>query len=291
MRSLLTPVDRANEIRMARSSYTGAFLILEGETDVLFYKRFANSGKCRLIVAHNKENAIQILMLLENDGFVGVLAIVDADFDVLEGRNVVSSNLFLTDTHDVETMMLKSPALEKLLLEMGSDAKLAEFRKKHGKEVIEALLEAGMHIGYLRWVSLRHSHALKFEKLKYRAFTDLDTLIVSQSGLFKTIKDHSRKPQLSDEELRRQIEAIKDGAHEKWMVCCGHDLLGILSVGLHKALGSWDWKEIETEILERSLRLAYESIWFRATQLHASIRRWEEFNAPFQVLAIDAGTP
>lgn len=157
-----------------------------------------------------------------------------------------------------------------------------------GKTIIFELLNGFFN---LRWVSLRHDHALRFEGLKYRAFTDLDTLTISQSGLLKTIKDHSQKPQLSDEELRRQIEAIKDDAHERWMVCCGRDLLGILSVGLHKALGSWDWKEIETEILERSLRLAYESIWFRATQLHASIRRWEEFNAPFQVLAIDVGTP
>lgn len=284
MREFLTPADRANEIRMARSLYNGAFLVVEGEKDALFYKRLAN---WRVMIAHSKENAAQVLMILESDDFAGVLAIVDADFDALEGRIFVSSNIFLTDTHDLETMMLRSPALEKLLLEMGSETKLGEFVKSRGKELREALLEEGLHLGYLRWVSLRHGHTLKFEGLNYRDFTDLVTLTINQSKLIKTIKDHSQKPQLSDRDLQQQIESIRDETHDKWLVCCGHDLIGILSVGLHKAIGSQKyWKEIEPEILERSLRLAYESVWFRDTRLYASIREWEGRNTLFQVFPL-----
>jgi hypothetical protein len=292
MREFLTPVDRANEIRMARAIYIGAFLVVEGETDALFYRRFVDSEKCRVIVAHNRENAVQVLMILEGANFVGALAIVDADFDVLEGKVFTSRNIFLTDTHDLETMILKSPALEKLLLEMGSENKHDEFRKKRGKEVREALLEEGLHLGYLRWASLRHGHALKFEGLNYRAFTDLSTLTISPSKLIKTIKDHSRKPQLLDQELHQQIEAIRDETHDKWHVCCGHDVIGLLSVGLRKAIGSRrSWKEIEPEILERNLRLAYESAWFLDTRLYASIKEWEEINNPFQVFLRVGGKP
>jgi len=287
MKEVLTPVDLANTIRMARSSYEGAFLVVEGQTDALFYKRLANSERCRLIVAHNKENVVGILAILESGSFVGALAIVDADFDMLEGKVFVSSNIFLTDTHDLETMMLKSPALEKLLLEMGSETKMVEFVKNRGKELREALLEEGLHLGYLRWVSLRHGHALKFEGLKYGDFTDHTTLTINQSNLIKTIKDHSQKPQLSDQDLQQQLDSIRDETHDKWLVCCGHDLIGILSIGLHKAIGSQrNWKEIELEILERSLRLAYESVWFRDTQLYASIREWEERNTLFQVFPL-----
>ncbi len=283
MIDFLTPADLANEIRMARSSYDGAFLIVEGSTDALFYRRAVESEKCRLIVAHNRENALQILMILESDNFTGALAIVDADFDLLEGQVFASSNIFLTDTHDLETMMLKSQALEKVLLEMGSETKLGEFITRRGKELREALLEEGLHLGYLRWVSLRHGYALKFEGLNYRAFTDFNALTVSQSGIVKAVKNHSQKPQISDQELLQQIEAIRDEAHDKWLVCCGHDLIAILSIGLHKAFGSRNWKEVEPEILERSLRLAYESAWFWNTQLYASVRKWEEINRPFRV--------
>ncbi len=287
MRESITANRVANRIRLLRSQFSGAFLIVEGDTDKRIYGRFILAEACRLEVANSRENVIAAALILEQESFVGVLAIVDADFDVLESRIFSSPNIFLTDTHDLETMMLKSPALEKLLLEMGSDAKLAEFVKVRGKELREALLEECLHLGYLRWVSLRHGHALKFEGLNYRAFTDHLTLTVSQSNLIETIKNHSRKLQPSDQELQQQIEAISDETHDKWHVCCGHDLICLLSVGLHKAIGSQrNWKAIEPEIIERSLRLAYESAWFRDTKLYASIKAWEEINGSFQVIPV-----
>ena len=284
MREAITAIRIANRIRLLRSQFPGAFLIVEGDADKRIYSRFTRAEACRLEVAYGRENVIAATLILEQESFAGVLAIVDADFDVLENRIFFSSNIFLTDTHDLETMMLKSPALEKLLLEMGSETKLDEFVKGLGKELREMLLEEGLHLGYLRWVSIRHGHALKFEGLKYRAFTDHLTLAVNQSKLIKAIKDHSQKPQLLDQELQQQIEAIRDETHDKWHVCCGHDLIGLLSVGLHKTIGSWNWKEIEPEIIERSLRLGYESAWFRDTRLYASIKAWEEVNGSFQVI-------
>ena len=287
MRTLLTPVDIANEIRMTRTLHEGAFLIVEGDTDARFYKHIVDLGKFRITIAQNRENAVQIVTILQDDNLTGFLAIVDADFDALEGKVLASSNIFLTDTHDLETMILRSPALEKLLSEMGSETKLEEFVTVRGKELREALLEEGLHLGYLRWVSLQQGHALRFEGLNYRAFTDHLTLTVDQSKLIETIKNHSQKPQLSDQELQRQIEAIRDETHDKWHVCCGHDLIGILSVGLHKAVGSQrNWKAIEPGILEGNLRLAYESAWFRDTRLYASIKAWEEINSSFRVIPV-----
>jgi hypothetical protein len=286
MRDAIKANRVANRIHLLRSQFSGAFLIVEGDTDKRIYGRFIMAEACRLEVAHSRENAIGAALILERERFVGVLAIVDADFDVLESRISSSQNIFITDTHDLETMLLKSPALEKLLLEMGSETKLDEFVKVRGKELREALLEEGLHLGYLRWVSLRYGHALKFEGLNYRAFTDHYTLTVNQSKLIETIKNHSQKPQPSDQELQRQIESISDETHDKWHVCCGHDLIHLLSVGLHKAIGSYDWKEIEPEIIERSLRLAYESAWFRDTRLYASIKAWESVNGSFRVIPV-----
>ncbi|MDX2031446.1 MAG: DUF4435 domain-containing protein [Blastocatellia bacterium] len=287
MRDLLTAHIRANEIRMARSTYNGVFLLVEGEADSRFYGRLVVREKCRVIPVHNKDKATETLTILDGDGFVGVLAIVDADFDQLEGNLISSPNLFLTDTHDLETLLLKSPALEKLLLEMGSQYKQAEYVRNEGRDIREALLEEGCSIGYLRWASLKHQYSLKFEGLNYRHFTDDSTIKVNLTKLIDTVKNHSQKPQISRDQLQRQINEIKDESHDRWQVCCGHDLISLLSIGLHKAFGSKNWNEVEPEILERSLRLAYESIWFQSTRLHAAITEWEQINPPFQVFVFD----
>jgi hypothetical protein len=169
---------------------------------------------------------------------------------------------------------------------MGVETKLGEFVTVRGKELREAVLEEGLHLGYLRWISLRHGHALKFEGLNYSAFTDRSTLTIDQSKLIVTLKNHSQKHHLSDQELRQQLETIRDEKHDKWHVCCGHDLISILSFGLLKTIGSRQPNEVKLEIIERSLRLAYESVWFRDTRLYASIKAWESVNGSFRVIPV-----
>jgi hypothetical protein len=42
---------------------------------------------------------------------------------------------------------------------------------------------------------------------------------------------------------------------------------------------------VDVDSLERSLRLAYEEVYFRKTQLWVNIRQWESNNQLFQVLS------
>src|SRR5260370_34329195 len=63
-----------------------SFLIVEGETDKKFYKTFVDSNKCQITIAEGKDNVREVLSILEKDNFPGILAIADADFDVLEGK-------------------------------------------------------------------------------------------------------------------------------------------------------------------------------------------------------------
>jgi Protein of unknown function (DUF4435) len=148
----------ANKIILTRQ-YPGkqvfSFLIVEGETDKKVYGWFVDKNACEVIIAYSKATAIEVLSLLAKDAFPGVLAIVDADFDVLERRFPASQNLLFTDVHDLETMMINSPAFDKILAEYGSEDKIATFVRSAGKPVRMMLAESGLSIGYLRWVSLR----------------------------------------------------------------------------------------------------------------------------------------
>jgi hypothetical protein len=84
MREYITPNFIANQIRLLRdrSQYTGySFLIAEGDTDARVWKNLVDSKKCRVENAHNKDNAVKVLNILEQSNFAGILAVVDADFD------------------------------------------------------------------------------------------------------------------------------------------------------------------------------------------------------------------
>jgi hypothetical protein len=281
MRESITPDRIANKIRLLRTQHPGSFLIAEGDTDARVWKNLVDSTKCRVENASNKDNAVKVLNILEKDNFAGVLAVVDADFDILEETVLLSQNLLLTDTHDLETMLLKSPALEKVLREHGSTEKIERF----AQDIRPTLLQSAKIIGYLRWASLKFNYCLKFEGLAFNKFVDDRTLILDDSKLIQTVKNNSQKPGLDEQEIRANMDSLKTNTQDMWHVCCGHDMISILSIALCKALGSCNSKEVERDVLEKYLRVAYESAHFRETKLYRSIQRWEQTNKPFQVLS------
>ncbi len=84
--------------------------------------------------------------------------------------------------------------------------------------------------------------------------------------------------------MQQRLISQKNNSYDPWQVCCGHDLVEILSVGLRKAIGSHKAADIEANSLERCLRLAYEEVYFSQTRLYVEIRLWESHNQPFKVL-------
>jgi hypothetical protein len=280
MREFLTPNDRANEIQMLRSSFKGTFLLIEGSTDKVFYRRLVNKSTCTLFPISGKPSSkslvINVLQILEQSGFSGVLAIVDADFDHLETLPASSSNLLRTDSHDLETMILSSDALEKVVGEYSSEDKMSKF----DRDFREALLAAGVAIGYLRWISQLDGLNLTFNNLSVKNFINAKTLAIDELALITEVKNKSQAQKLKNEDLQNRMTDRRNPSHDPWQVCCGHDLTEILSFALQKTIGSMKVDAIE---LERSLRLAYETAFFQATQLYSAMRSWEDQNNPFAI--------
>jgi Protein of unknown function (DUF4435) len=294
VRDLLS-VDRvANQIRLRRSTFLGTFLLVEGSSDKFFYERFVNKQACELVSAPGKPSSklrvIAVLEILEKSNFQGVLAIVDADFDHLETSLINSPNLFRTDTHDRETMLIKSCALDKVIALFGSEDKIANF----GRDVRTVLLEASTSVGYLRWVSQCDGFNLTFDDIKFNKFVDKQTLQIDELKLIQEVKNKSQAFSLQNEDIQQQLINKKISSCDPWQVCCGHDLVEILSLGLRNAIGSNKADDVQPRsderknTLESHLLLSYEEIYFLETQLYADILVWESNNQPFKVLRNNA---
>ncbi|MFC1692342.1 DUF4435 domain-containing protein [Candidatus Latescibacterota bacterium] len=117
MKQFMTPFDIANTIRMMRPVFTGTIVVVEGDSDARVYCRFFDDTFCRVIPAHGKNNALIVMASLGKDGFIGILAIIDSDYTKLNEIDLRGPDILVTDTHDLETMIISSKALDNVLSE------------------------------------------------------------------------------------------------------------------------------------------------------------------------------
>lgn len=295
---IITPDRVANSIRMQRSQYQGSFLFVEGEKDKILYERFIDKNACRIQVSFNtdnKNNIIKLMAILTESDFAGVLAILDADFSLLENNYPKNPDILLTDAHDLEMMLIHSPAFDKFINEFVPEKKQADFLSKRGRSIRDELLEMGQYLGYLRWFSYRSSYGLNFNDLNFKKIVDikrftaaaLDQLItiVKNNTISKSAAEEKKDKYKIDEKfIKDETEKLLVLNCDLWHICCGHDLICILSIGLRRVIGNYDSKQADPEIIERSLRLAYESKYFEETKLYNSVKTWEKTNIPFKVL-------
>lgn len=283
MRELLTPDREANAIRLERATFEGVFLLVEGELDRKFYARFINKATCKIKPVPGKPSSktrvITIVEILENSNFQGILGIVDADFDHVTNLMLQVANLIQTDLHDLETMLVHSPALEKVVNELGSEEKINNFQEYESLRA--ALLNSGLPLGYLRWISIDQGLNLSFETISFSKFIDEKKLTLDEIKMIEEVRNKSQCYSRSIKDIKNFLDTKKSSDHDPWQVCCGHDLAEILSLGLRKALGS---VSIQTDDLERQLRLAYEEVFFYRIQMYLKIREWENNNSRFQIL-------
>jgi hypothetical protein len=116
---------------------------------------------------------------------------------------------------------------------------------------------------------------LKFEGISFGRFIDEHSLVIGENALIQEVRNKSQAFGLKIQDLQQDLTQQKNAGFDPWQVCCGHDLIQILSIGLKEALGTKNSTEVKQDILERSLRLAYEKVDFLATQLSSDIQAWE----------------
>lgn len=279
MREQITPDRIANSIRLLRSDHEGVFSIVEGHSDKLIYERLVNKQEVRITIASGKNNAIKALSILEKENFCRVFAVIDADFSRIEQQITDSNNLFLTDEHDLEMMLIKSDAFDKLLKERGSEEKIAAF----SKDIRETLLKLGQEIGKLRLLSLRNKLDLKFEGLKFGKFIDKEKLSINIDELIRSIKNHSQKLSLDEQQIKQDLSVISHENHDPWQLCCGHDFISILAIALCKVLGTWNANDVKKEDWERESRLADELSYFYQTQIYQLMVNWQSNHHLYQI--------
>ena len=273
----------ATSIRMKRSQHLGSFLLVEGRDDRLFMESYISSGECKIITANGKSNVLDAVEILEEDGFPGVLGLVDADFDRIESTFTYSCNVVAYETHDLETMLVSSPGLDRILHEFGSNEKLEDLEA----DVLGALVARAVHVAYLRLVSLRHDLALRFQGLNYSKWIDRTQFTFCIIDLITEVKNRSQRQDLATDELEMKMQSIADENLPLLEMCNGTDLIEILAIGLMRTMGSNSAGIVSAEVLRRSFRLAYSDQMFRSSRLFEDIQEWEADDNSYRIMKLN----
>lgn len=276
MRNQIKPCHRINEMKMKKQLFDGVFIIVEGATDSRFFKKFFDKNKCNIIAALSKDNVLEIMSKLS---WEKLFAIIDADYLHLENNQISEDNIFLTDTHDIETMIIKSPALDNFLCEYADHDKLENYLDRSDyRDLKSILIMNSILIGYVKWVSIKNNLNLSFKELEYKSFLDLDN---SLEFLVDDFFDHliSNSPNYNGTKdlIINKIKEIKSSEYDNWQLCSGHDMTEILLIFLHNDIGIYTANSLKNRgMLEGALRMSYEGSFYKDTNLYFNIKNWAE---------------
>lgn len=260
---------------MVRTAFPGSLLVLEGSTDSKFWLPRIQKNECHIVLAGAKNtvtNAVTRAAKLS-----GIIGVVDDDYDSLCGV-ATSPHLVRTVSRDLESMLLASPALDRVIQEICDDEKVRAFELAERLSVREALVARSLLFGKLRWLNRLESWNFAFDDLSPFRFGNKDDWTINHSAVLEVVAGAVGLPPADLENALKRLTVA-----DPYRVLHGRDALAVLALGL-KVLGSR--REYSIDSLFQFLRLAYDDATANASALFIDVRRWESANPPFVVLRV-----
>ena len=229
-------------------------VVVEGQDDKEVYEKVIDVNVVCWYVDCNCDKHCVILDALNGRYGKRLLAIKDADFDRLEGTTYSYSNMMLTDTHDMEGMIVAEclPELQ--------DEDAIRCQGVNLSEVYTELED----ISYLKWFNHANHFGINFSE----SALDLDIDVYFRACVTKT--DNVVNVTLAD------MYAFKSGhlgVSEKEL-CNGHDIFERIYIRA-KAANAMNYAK---KPFFHRMRKAYPKDKFVTTSLFQSIKLWEALN-------------
>lgn len=272
-----------------------SILLVEGPSDQAFFRNLV-WREVKIIACEGKTNVLYATELLIERNLSGILGVVDDDFDsylpneVLEKfsqpvKKKMKSRIYHTDTHDLETMLIRSYALEKFLNIYAEPQRLQEFRNRFEMEFIDQIGDLTSIIGKFKLLNLREKWQLSFKKLRFGKFIDSKHIGINIERFLREVFRRSEHATVDQEEVLKTYLEIKEREYIPWKISSGHDYMQILLLCLQDYFGiPHKIKRFEkVHQIEDILILSYEYDFFRNTHLYEQMLNWEQKHPDFQL--------
>jgi Protein of unknown function (DUF4435) len=264
-----------SEIILKSSGFDGIFLAVEGDFDSRFWGTRIDSNFARIVHCGGKPNLMGLLDLYVTHDYRGLAAIADADFDRLFGRVNSHWCLSYTDHCDLESTLIASDALKRILSEYGDVAKISKFEDTNDKQIVEHIRSLGVFFGCLRFINEAKNYQVDFDKLSPYKYIDGNSWFLDEARL---VQDFLRLAGITNGQLTTdQNHCIASLACGPWDLVQGHDCTKILAIGLSPSIvGLPRNRSVDLAELQKAFRLTFDSSDLLRTRMYQGLLRVQE---------------
>lgn len=277
MREVLSPASTKNTVGMLRN-YDAAttILVLEGDSDAHTLKHCLARETVKLVIANGKPEVLEAVEFSDEQGFSGVLGIVDADFvDFVEVRSS-STSVFYTDLYDLDAMVFFSGApIDRCIEAFGKYSDLDD-KPEDGTSLSEVArrqaTEMAAQVGFFRMYSMQGGHHISLDRFPFEKIFSEDGYKPSIPGLKEILPKKCKGDPICEADVDTWLDraASEDTPIER--VSQGHDLFRCISYVAKKQWGI----AVKAEMWEGVARSHWSMQLLSETSLHAQIVDWSQ---------------
>ena len=259
----------------ARSRDGRLLVVVEGIDDKTIYGKLFDKDKYEVRISSWYPGCgyfVEAAKDLNSEYPTRYIMIKDADFDHLDHRTYDDiPNLFLTDTHDLETMMVTDEFCKQLASQ--------SWGIQDGESFCKEVMTATIHLSYIKWMSETEKRAIKFDGSNCgvgAAYNGTSSISIAD-WLDKLNKANEGIPGANmptAEEVKQFENDHPEGAEQLLQLTNGHDIVTAIlqKIRAHKK-GNVKKGEV-TGLLNDS----YTRDCYMETALYKSIIAWEIAN-------------
>lgn len=284
-----SPLSKLNVMGLlfnGQKLYGKVLVLVEGDTDVAVYGYLLGAARFYLYNCGGCKDFVFFISKLNVDHSAECIAIKDADFDRLDGKCKEYDkfkNLFLTDTHDLETMMLCDGGKVNSEMEQKMICEYISVGSTSG--LVQRCMNDLKPLSYVRWYNSRYDLGLKLDKIKCGDLYDNNAVALDEwvNRLCKVADNAQKCPATLKEDVAQFKEANSNV--DLWQLTNGHDLCGAMASLVRKRQNeqrkqmnqegqSYSRGNDNDKILFSFIQGAYTRQQFEKTALCKQIEQW-----------------
>jgi Protein of unknown function (DUF4435) len=267
------PIGHVTVMRASRPDFVGIFV--EGPSDASTWRRWL---RWEPVVAGGKREVLSAVASLAQVDIPGCVGLIDADYDHLEGVLPPSPDVVVSESHDLECDLVRSPALDALLASVADEASLTRFIGTAGT-FRDAIVARALPFGLLRWTFFTRRVPYPDGRLRPFTYIDRSTWTLHQEEL---LDEAARALGIARTDVDVELAERRARVANVWHACNGHDVVDLLALVLQGPLGQ-PKAFAKVEAVSMALRLGLDSTHLEALAIWRDLGAWEARRAPYVV--------